>query len=313
MSFFIRKCVTMLITLLLVSILAFIAFQIIPGDPAVVLLGMEATDESVEALREEMGLNRSAAVLYIEWLGSFMTGDMGYSYISGMPVREVIGDRLLITGALMGLSFVLTVIISVPIGVLFARKKSGMGNLAITAASQIGMAIPPLFLGIILTFVFSAIFRIFTPTAFPSHRDGAAAFLGFMLLPALAIALPKSAMTIKLIRSSVFAEMENPYVRTARIRGAGPNAVLFLHVLPNVAVPVITFLLLTLTMIVTDAIVVERIFSIPGAGRLLIRAIETRDFPVVQALAVVVAAFVVALNLLTDLLCRLVDPRISRR
>jgi ABC-type dipeptide/oligopeptide/nickel transport system permease component len=201
----------------------------------------------------------------------------------------------------------------VPVGVFFAKKRSGVSNVLVTGVSQVGMAIPPLFLGIILTFFFFFFFNLFTPTVVPNHRYETAAFLGFMILPALSIALPKSAMTIKLIRSSIFAEMENQYVRTAKIRGASPNKVLFEHVLPNIAVPVITFLLLTLTMIVTDAIVVERIFSISGAGRLLIRAIETRDFMVVQALVIIVAALVVSLNLLTDILCRLVDPRISKR
>ena len=312
MKYFFRKCMTMLITLLMVSILAFVAFQIIPGDPAAVLLGTEATQENVDALREEMGLGRPAPVRYFRWLEQFLFGDMGSSYLSDMSVREVIGDRLSITGALMGLSFLFTVALAVPIGVFSARKKSGPVSLTVMGISQVGMAVPPLFLGIILTFVFSAVFRIFTPTTFPHYRENTFAFLGFLILPALAIALPKSAMVIRLIRASVFAEMGQDYVRTAYSRGRRSGEVLYLHILPNIAVPVITFLLLTLTMMVTDAIVVERVFSIPGAGRLLIRAIETRDYPVVQSLVVVVAALVVGLNLLTDILCRAVDPRITR-
>jgi peptide/nickel transport system permease protein len=302
----------MLLTLFLVSILAFVAFQIIPGDPAVVLLGMEATPESLEALRVQMGLNRPAPARYFEWLGRFLFGDMGESYLSGMSVQEVIGDRLSITGALMMLSFLFTIAIALPIGIISARKKTGPISLGVTAVSQVGMAVPPLFLGIILTFIFSAVFQIFTPTAFPSYRENPVAFFSFLLLPAIAIALPKSAMAIRLIRSSVFAEMGQDYVRTAYSRGRGQRAVLYRHILPNIAVPVITFLLLTLTMMVTDAIVVERVFSIPGAGRLLIRAIETRDYPVVQSLVIIVAALVVGLNFLTDILCRAVDPRITR-
>jgi len=302
----------MLVTLVIVSVLAFVAFQIIPGDPAVFLLGLEATPENVEALREQMGLNRPAPVLYFEWLRQFVSGDMGKSYLSGMTVQETLGDRLWITGVLMLLSFIFTVILAVPIGVLSAQRKTGPIGLAVTATSQVGMAIPPLFLGIILTYIFSTIFRFFTPTTFPSIQENPTAFLSFLILPALAISLPRSAMAIRVIRASVFAEMSKHYVRSAYSRGRRTGEVLFHHVLLNVAVPAITFLLLTLTMMVTDVIVVERVFSIPGAGRLLIRSIETRDYPVVQTLVVVVAILVVGLNFLTDILCRAVDPRITR-
>jgi len=302
----------MLITMLVVSILAFVAFQIIPGDPATFLLGIEATQENVDALRARMGLDLPASVRYIEWLRLYVSGDMGSSYLSDMSVREVIGDRLSVSGALIGLSFLFTVVIALPIGIVTSRFRTGAVNLSVTALNQIGMAIPSLFLGIILTFIFSSVFRIFTPPVFPSFRESPAEFLSYIILPALAIALPKSAMTIRLIRASVFAEMDKYYVRSAYSRGRDPWAVLYLHILPNIAVPVITFMLLTLTMMVTDTIVVERVFSIPGAGRLLVRAIETRDYQVVQALVVVVAAFVVVLNMLTDVLCRAADPRITR-
>ena len=310
MKFFFRKIVTLVITLFIVSMLAFIAFQLISGDPAVFLLGLEATPENVAALRAEMGLDRPATLRYFEWLRRFLFGDMGDSYLSGMTVREVIGNRVSITGALLGLSFLFTAVIALPIGIVTSQKKMGAVNIAVTGVSQFGMAIPPLFLGIILTFVFGTVLNIISSAAFPLHREGA--LVGYLFLPALAIALPKSAMAVRVIRASVFDEMGKDYVRTAYSRGRGSRTVLFHHIIPNVAVSVITFLLLTFTMMVTDAIVVERIFSIPGAGRLLIRAIETRDYPVVQSLVVIVAAFVVGLNFLTDILCRAVDPRITR-
>jgi len=309
MRYFLRKIATLAITLLTVSVLAFVAFQVIPGDPAVFLLGLEATPENVAALRADMGLDRPATVRFLEWLRRFLFGDMGDSYLSGMTVREVIGDRLTITGALLSLSFVFTAAIALPVGIISARKKTGAVNVAITGISQFGMAIPPLFMGIILTFVFGMMLNIFSPT-FPLNREGM--LIGYLVLPALAIALPKSAMAVRVIRASVFDEMGKDYVRTAYSRGRGPGEVLFHHILPNIAVPVITFLLLTFTMMVTDTIVVERVFSIPGAGRLLIRAIETRDYPVVQSLVVIIAGFVVGLNFLTDVLCRLADPRITR-
>ncbi|MCL2368978.1 MAG: ABC transporter permease, partial [Oscillospiraceae bacterium] len=283
MKFILRKCVTLLITLFIVSILAFLAFQVIPGDAAAVRLGIHATPESLEALQAEMGLDRPATVQYLDWMGQFLFGDMGQSYIQGMSVRELLGDRLIITGSIMGMSFLLTALIALPTGLLTGRKERGVTHVTVTVLTQITMAVPPLFLGLVLTFVFGAILRLFTPTDFVSFRVSVTGYLGYLFFPAFAIALPKSAMAVRLIRASIRDEMGRDYVRTARSRGAPPGALLYRHILPNIAVPVVTFLILTLIMMVTDSIVVEQVFSIPGAGRLLISAIGNRDFPVVQA------------------------------
>jgi len=173
------------------------------------------------------------------------------------------------------------------------------------------MAVPPLFLGLVLTFVFGMLFRVFTPSVFVSFRESLGGYLFYMLFPALAIALPKSAMIIRLIHASVRSELQKDYVQTAVSRGNGPGAVLYRHVLPNIAVPVITFSSLMLIMMITDSIVVEQVFSIPGAGRLLISAIGARDYPVVQALVVVIAALVMTIHALVDLLSRAIDRRIT--
>jgi len=298
--------------------LAFLAFQIIPGDPAALLLGVDATPESLEALREEMGLNRSIVVRYVEWLRVFLFGDMGQSYAHGLPVQELLGDRLLITGSLMGFGFLLMVLIALPVGLLSAQRGGGAGRYGhrplqavVTGVTQIVMAMPPLFLGLILTFVFGMSLRLFTPSDFVSFRESVAGFWFYMLFPALAIALPKAAMTIRLIRSAVGDEMERDYVQTAVSRGDTERGILYRHVLPNIAVPVVTFLTLTLIMMITDSIVIEQVFSIPGVGRLLVSAIGVRDYPVVQALVVMIAAFVMVVHTLTDLVCRAIDPRIT--
>jgi len=298
--------------------LAFLAFQIIPGDPAALLLGVDATPESLEALREEMGLNRSIVVRYAEWLRVFLFEDMGRSYAHGLPVQELLGDRLLITGSLMGFGFLLTVLIALPVGLLSAQRGGGAGRYGlrplqavVTGVTQIVMAMPPLFLGLILTFVFGMSLRLFIPSDFVSFRESVAGFWFYMFFPALAIALPKAAMTIWLIRSAVGDEMECDYVQTAVSRGDTERGILYRHVLPNIAVPVVTFLTLTLIMMITDSIVIEQVFSIPGVGRLLVSAIGVRDYPVVQALVVMIAAFVMVVHTLTDLVCRAIDPRIT--
>jgi len=317
MRYAIRKLVTLVITLFLISLLAFLAFSLIPGDPAVLQLGINATPESLEALREEMGLNRPLTVRYFEWLGSLFFGDMGQSFAHGHSVRELLGDRLIITGSLLGMSFLLAVGIALPMGLLTAggteagRRGRRPLHAAMTIVTQIVMAVPPLFLGLILTFVFGITFRLFTPSAFVSFRESLGGYLFYMLFPALAIALPKSAMIIRLIRSSVRSELKKDYVQTAVSRGNSPRAVLYRHVLPNIAVPVMTFSVLALIMMITDSIVVEQVFSIPGAGRLLIGAIGARDYPVVQALVVVIAALVMTLHALTDILARAIDRRIT--
>ena len=311
MKYIARKFVTLVITLFLVSILAFFAFQIIPGDPAAVQLGVHATPESLEALRREMGLDRPLPVRYLDWMGQFFTGDMGQSFIQGMSVRELLGDRLIITGTIMGMSFLLTIAIALPVGLITGKKQWGVVHGFTTFLSQVIMAMPPLFLGLLLTFVFGFLLRLFTPLDFVSFRESLTGYLFYLFFPALAIALPKSAMTIRLIRASIREEMGRDYVKTAMSRGNGQHALLYRHVLRNIAVPVVTFLILTLTMMVTDSIVVEQIFSIPGAGRLLVSAIGNRDYPVVQALVMLIAAVVMILHFLSDVICRLIDPRIT--
>jgi len=307
--------VTLIVTLFAVSLLAFLAFSVIPGDPAVLQLGVNATPEALDALRAEMGLDRSVFVRYFEWLGEMMSGEMGQSFAHGVSVRELVGDRLIITGSLMGMGFLMTLGIALPVGVLGAGGTAGRCEHRplqgiLTGVTQVMMAVPPLFLGLVLTFVFGVTLRVFTPSAFVSFRESIGGYLFYMLFPALAIALPKAAMVVRVIRSSVRDELRKDYVQTAVSRGNGPRAVLYRHVLPNIAVPVLTFAALTLIMMITDSIVVEQVFSIPGAGRLLVSAIGARDYPVVQALVVVIAAFVMVVHAVTDVVARGIDRRI---
>lgn len=318
MHYTIRKLITLLITLFTISLLAFLAFAIIPGDPAVLQLGVDATPEHIAALQTEMGLDQPILTRYAQWLGSMLFGDMGRSFDHGISVRELLSDRLMVTGSLMAMGFLLTLAMALPIGLLTASRPTGSNRLAhravqgtVTGLTQTIMAASPLFLGLVLTFVFGVTLRWFVPSAFVSLRDSPGGFLWYMLFPALAIALPKAAMTVRLIRTSVAQEYGKDYVLTAISRGNGPRSILYRHVLPNIAVPVITFSALTLIMMMTDSIVVEQVFSIPGAGRLLISAIRGRDYPVVQALVVVIAAVVMVTHTISDILARTIDRRIT--
>lgn len=311
MKFVLKKTAGFIIALFIVSVLAFLAFEIIPGDPARALLGTEATEAKVEALREEMGLNRPLPVRYGEWVKDFVTGDMGTSYSYQVPVRELIGEKIPITVAITGMSFLFILLFSVPLGILCVYYRNRAADRIFLVLNQITMSIPPFFIGIILTVVFGLGLRLFTPGGYVSYRESVSGFLSYLIMPSIAIALPKAAMTMKMLRNTLLAELGQDYVRTARSRGSSPWRVLTVHALRNGILPVITFLGVMIADVIANSIVIEQVFGIPGLGRTLITSISNRDYPVVEAVIVLIAAVILAINLLVDLLYRKLDKRIE--
>ena len=310
MKYVLKKLLTLIITLFIVSLLAFLAFQVIPGDPTTKMLGTEATPEARQALLEELGFNRPVLVRYWDWLTSFIRGDMGESYSYRMPVGEMLADKLPVTFLLAIMSFLFTVVLSIPLGVLAGSARSKVVDVIVTALDQIVMSIPPFFIGILATFLFGTLLRVFVPGNFVSYTESWAGCLGYLVLPALSIAIPRIAMTVKMLRSSILTQMDGDYVRTARSRGNDRRAVMVRHVLKNALIPVITFLAVSAAEIMTGSIIIEQVFAIPGVSRLLLASISSRDFPVVQAIVVILAAWIVIINFVADLLYQLVDPRI---
>lgn len=310
MKYAVKKICTLIITLFIVSLFAFLAFQVIPGDPTTDMLGTEATEEARAALRAELGLDRPVFVRYFDWLGGFVRGDMGTSYSYRIPVSEMLADKLPITFILTIMSFIFTVILSIPLGILAGSAKSRVMDVIITAIDQITMSIPPFFIGMLACFIFGNIFAVFVPGDFVSYKESWSACLAYMVLPALSIAIPRVAMTVKMLRSSILKESEQDYVRTAHSRGNHRAAILVRHVLKNALIPVITFLAVSAAEIMTGSIIIEQVFTIPGVSRLLLTSISSRDYPVVQAIVVIMAAWVVIVNFVADLLYQLVDPRI---
>lgn len=310
MKYAAKKFLTLIITLFIVSLLAFLAFQIIPGDPTTKILGTEATPEAQAALRAELGLDRNVFVRYFDWLTDFLTGDFGTSYSYQMPVSDMLADKLPITFLLTIMALVLTAVISVPLGIGVGSVRNQTADAVLTGANQVVMSIPSFFLGILACYIFGIIFKIFTPGQFVSYKESWSGCLTYLIFPALAIAIPRIAMTVKMLRSSILQEMEKDYVRTAQSRGNSRFAILRRHVLKNAMIPVITFLAVSAAEIMTGTIIVEQIFAIPGIGRLLIASISSRDFPVVQAIVVIMAAWIVIVNFVADLLYQLADPRI---
>ena len=299
-------------TLLLVSVLAFVAFSVIPGDPTDSVLGIEATEEQRAALRTQLGLDRPVYQRYWDWLTAFVTGDFGQAYKYDMPVAELVGTRAKVTLVLAGVSFALIAAISLPLGLIAARHQGGVVDRAVTVLTQVTMSVPNFIMGIGLMFLFALVLHWFEPKYVPLE-DGLGAHLRFMVFPALAIALPKSAMTVKLLRGSILGEMGQDYVRTAYSKGNSTGSALRRHVLRNAMIPVVTFLAMAIGDIMAGSIVIEQVFGIPGLGRILISSIGNRDYPVVQAIVVLLAGVVVGCNFLADLLYRVMDPRIAER
>lgn len=305
-----KKLVTMCITLLLVSFLVFLCFTVIPGDPALAKLGTDATPERVEALRKEMGLDQPFMVRYGKWLFSFVRGDMGDSYSYGMPVQDMLADKVPITVTMSLLSIIMIIGISIPMGLYTARHEGGIADRVIYAVNQIIMATPAFFAGILITLLFGIVLKLFMPGGYVSYTNSIGGFLGYMIFPSLAIALPKIAMTVKLLRSGLIGEKKQDYARTAYSRGNRTRDVLYKHVLKNAMLPIITFLGMTFTDIIAGSIVVEQVFNIPGIGRILLTSISHRDYPVVMAVIVCLAAVVIVINGLVDILYQWIDPRI---
>lgn len=311
MKYIIKKVISMIITIVVVSLCVFLAFSIIPGDPALKKLGTEASPELIAQTREQMGLNDPVIVRYFRWFAAFLHGDMGKSYNYSVPVAGMILNKISITLTMAIMSFLLTIVVSIPMGIITAKHEGGALDRVVTVINQIIMAVPPFFSGILITFIFGMVFKLFTPGGFVSYTDNFAGFVGYLIFPSIAVALPKIAMTVKMLRGSVIDEAKKDYTRTAYSRGNNTNGVLYRHVLKNALIPVITFLGMLLADMVAGSIVIEQVFGIPGISRILLTSISNRDYPVVEAIIMGIAMIVIVTNLLVDIIYRIVDPRIG--
>ena len=310
---FAQRAALLLVTLVLVTVLAFVAFSIIPGDPTDAVLGLNATPEQIAALRAQLGLDLPLWQRYCSWVAGFVTGDMGVSYNFDIPVAQLLSDRIGPTLTLAGLSFLLILLLAIPLGLLSARYEGGVLDKVLTVLNQASMSIPNFVIGIGIVFLFGLVLHWFQPGGYIAPSASVSGHLGYMLFPALAVALPKSAMTAKMLRTSVLSEMNADYIRTAYSKGNSRASVLWRHVLRNAMIPVVSFLATTMAELVAGSIVIEQVFSIPGLGQMLISSVNNRDYPVVQAIIVLVAVVVVLCNFLADILYRVLDPRLKGR
>ena len=312
LAFLVRRSVAALITLTAASIIVFLLLAVLPGDAAQVLMGTEGDAEALAALRDQLGLAGSLVARYLNWVGGLLSGDLGLSATYATPISGMLADRLQITVPLAGMAVVLSTLIALPLGMLAATQQNRPGDYGVMAFTQIGLAIPSFWLGILFVLLFSIELQWFDMASFPGWADGPIPAIAALLLPALALAVSEAAILARVTRGAVLDTLREDYVRTARAKGLSPGAVLWHHVLRNALIPVTTIIGLQVGFLLAGTVVVEAVFTLPGLGQLLLLSINNRDLLVVQAIVMLAAAFVILVNLAVDILYALIDPRVRR-
>lgn len=313
MGYFIfRRTVSFILTLLVVSAVVFAVMNILPGDPALTILGLDATEDALAALRAELGLDEPVLSRYAQWVWDALRGDFGTSHSFRVPVSDLVAERLPMTISLAISGMVLTVILALALGIGAAANHRKAGDWGVMFLSQLGIAVPAFWLSILLVLLFAVKLRWLPPGGFPGWSDPWGAMRA-LILPTVALALVQSAVLARVTRSSALEVMRLDYIRTARAMGFSRQRVLWRHVLPNALIPIVTIVGLQFAALVTGTIVIENVFYLPGLGRLIFQSIANRDLPTVQALVMLFAAIVVTANFIVDLLYLAIDPRLKTR
>jgi peptide/nickel transport system permease protein len=296
--------------LFIISIAVFSIIHFIPGNPAQIIAGPNATPEQLAALERRLGLDQPLWVQYVIWLRNVFTGDLGVSYINNFPVRQIISQRIPATVELAIASLIVGVVIAMPLGILAAWRPGSFLDLAITAFSALTFAIPGFFLLVLLIILFSQEWRLLPPSGRPDLFEQPGLYFKSIILPAFTLGIGVATNLARYLRSSLLEVLDQDYVLTARAKGLRGRLVLLRHALPNALIPVITILGLQLGDLLSGAIIVESIYAWPGVGRLTIQAIEWRDYALLQANVLFIVIVFLLVNLLTDLTYGWLDPRI---
>lgn len=309
-SFIVRRLFSLAITLFFVSVLVFVVIRVIPGDPALIIMGTEGSPEAAERLREAMGLNRSLLVQYLEWIGRAFRGDLGRSIQYDVPVGQLVVSRLAITGPLTLLAAAFMVLAAIPLGLFAAARHRRWSDYLAMTLSQLGIAIPSFWAGLLLILLFSVKLGWVKAGGFDGWEQGLGPALKSLLLPALALGLFQFAVLTRTTRSALLEVLREDYVKTARAKGVTEWSVLVKHTLRNAMIPVVTVVGLQLGQLIAGSIILENVFYLPGLGRLALGAISARDLPVVQGVVFFVASLICVINVAVDLLYGFLDPRI---
>jgi len=300
----------LLASLAVSSVVVFGFLAALPGDPARVALGVNATEESVATLRTEFGLDRSLGDQYVDWVGGMITGSPGRSYVSKAEIGPQLADRMQVTLWLVASATLIAVIIALPAGTLMAVRHGRRSGLLLAGLSQLGVAVPAFLAGILLITLFAVRLRWLPSGGWTPPVEDPAMFLRQLTLPALALGVVQGAVLSRYVRSAVIDVLREDYLRTARAKGLTPLRALWRHGLRNAMVPVVTVLGLQLATLLIGAVVVERVFVVPGLGKLLLDAVANRDLLLVQAVVMVLVVAVLVVNFVVDLLYAVLDPRL---
>ena len=308
-----RRLVSLVLTLVVASLVIFLVLEVVPGDPASVMLGVNAQPDTINALREELGLNVSKPVRYVNWVIGMLTGDFGTSYTYRTPIKDMIADRMAISFPLAIYALLLSTLIAFPAGIFAATRRGSLTDVSIMGMTQLGVAIPNFWFAMILVVIFAIKLQWFSAGGFPGWEAGLFAGLKALTLPAIALALPQASILARVMRSSLLDTLGEDFIRTARAKGLSARQALWHHALRNALIPVLTIIGLQFSFLIAGAIIVENIFFLPGLGRLIFQSITQRDLIVVESVVMILVFAVVVITFLVDVAYAFVDPRLRRR
>lgn len=312
-SYLAGRIVSLILSLLVASVIIFCVLEILPGDPAQFILGMNAQPDTLAALRSQLGLDAPPVLRYFGWILGMLHGDFGISYTYRVPVTELVLQRLGVSLPLAVISLALTILIAFPAGILAAAKRNSRTDVAVMAVTQFGVAIPNFWFAIILVYIFAVILHWVSAGGFPGWDKGFWLGLRALILPAIALALPQASILARVMRSALLDTLEEDYIRSARARGLSRSATLWRHAVRNALIPVLTIVGLQFAFLLAGGIIIENVFFLPGLGRLIFQGITQRDLIVVKSVVMLLVFAVILVNFLVDMSYLLVDPRLRRR
>ena len=308
-----KRLGSLCLSLIVASLVIFACIEIVPGDPASFMLGINAQPDTIQALRVELGLDQSLAQRYLGWVGGLLGGDMGTSYTYRTPVSDIVSDRLQVSLPLALYALMLTVVVAFPVGILAAARRGSVTDITVMGATQLGVAIPNFWFAILMVILFAINLRWFSAGGFPGWDAGIFLAMKALTLPAIALALPQASILSRVMRSSLLDTLSEDYMRTARAKGLTRRQVLWRHALRNAMIPVLTIIGLQFAFLLAGAIIIENVFFLPGLGRLVFQAITQRDLIVVESVVMLLVFAVILLNFFVDIAYAWVDPRLRVR
>ncbi|HQU67966.1 MAG TPA: ABC transporter permease [Albidovulum sp.] len=311
--YLLKRLVSLATSLLVASLVIFAVIEIVPGDPASYMLGLNAAPETVTALRDQLGLNASAPVRYLGWITGLAQGDFGLSYTYKVPVSQLVSQRLAVSLPLALYALALTTIIAFPAGMIAAARRGKLADGAVMGVTQLGIALPNFWFAMLLVLAFALHWQVFPAGGFPGWDQGVGPGLKALTLPAFALALPQAAILARVLRSALIETLGQDYIRTARAKGLSEGQTILRHALRNAMIPVMTILGMQFSFLIAGAIIIENVFYLPGLGRLIFQAITQRDLIVVESVVMILVFAVILVTFLVDLAYVVIDPRLRTK